>query len=272
MRAPVPPGPSRPSSRPDKAVAPAVRSPRCKLWDFRPLVARLSDRGGRRSGDRQVGELHGGWARHGREASRGSVAAQRAWSARLALDLLPANNGPRVEVLRGSVVISPDGDHDQRTVQRELTYRVGRAGRRNGLWAYRSVNLIAGDDLLIPHLAVLRLSGRGRQAMPVETAVLLGEISSSTAGGCGLIDRPREYAAAGVPFFLRVDPAQPGPGDRPLRARRGRVPAGLRRCGRHSLRHATALRVLGGPRRSPGRGGSGGGPGRRGLRLPAGAQ
>ncbi|MEV4842541.1 Uma2 family endonuclease [Micromonospora matsumotoense] len=127
-----------------------------------------------------------------------------AWTARRALDLVPPHNGPRVEVLRGSVVISPDGDYDQRTAQRELTYLFSRSCRPHG-WVGWSVNLTAQDDLLVPHLAVLRQPGRGRRAMPVEAAVLLGEIGPSQVAGPGVIDRPREYAAAGVPFFLRVD-------------------------------------------------------------------
>lgn len=128
-----------------------------------------------------------------------------AWTARRALDLVPPHNGPRVEVLRGSVVISPDGDYDQRTAQRELAYLISRACRPHGWWVGWSVNLTAQDDLLVPHLAVLRQPGRGRRAMPVEAAVLLGEIGPSRVAGPGVIDRPREYAAAGVPFFLRVD-------------------------------------------------------------------
>ncbi|MGV9976230.1 Uma2 family endonuclease [Micromonospora wenchangensis] len=128
-----------------------------------------------------------------------------AWTARRALDLVPPHNGPRVEVLRGSVVISPDGDYDQRTAQRELMYLISRACRPHGWWAGWSVNLTAQDDLLVPHLAVLRQPGRGRRAMPVAAAVLLGEIGPSQVAGPGVIDRPREYAAAGVPFFLRVD-------------------------------------------------------------------
>ncbi|WP_422752844.1 Uma2 family endonuclease [Micromonospora sp. WMMD708] len=127
-----------------------------------------------------------------------------AWTARRALDLVPPHNGARVEVLRGSVVISPDGDYDQRTAQRELAYLISRACRPHGWWVGWSVNLTAQDDLLVPHLAVLRQPGKGRRAMPVEAAVLLGEIGPSQVAGPGVIDRPPEYAA-GVPFFLRVD-------------------------------------------------------------------
>jgi hypothetical protein len=41
--------------------------------------------------------------------------------------------------------------------------------------------------------------------MEIADAVLLGEIVSRGNRRKDIIDRPREYAAAGVPFYLRVD-------------------------------------------------------------------
>src|SRR6187551_1622481 len=82
------------------------------------------------------------------------------WTARLALDLLPENNGPRIEVLRGSVVVTPHASYDHQDIETELCYRLKRAARGVGLWTYAEVNIVSGDDLFIPDLAVLRTSGR----------------------------------------------------------------------------------------------------------------
>ncbi|WP_406036843.1 Uma2 family endonuclease [Micromonospora sp. NBC_00898] len=114
-------------------------------------------------------------------------------------------HGPRVEVLRGCVVVTPGCGPDRRVVQRELAYRLRQAGRSARVWAYPSVNVIPGDDLFIPDLAMLRTPGGGRTAIDISSAVLLGEIVSPADHRSGVIDRRREYAAAGVPFFLRVD-------------------------------------------------------------------
>ncbi|MEU7573063.1 Uma2 family endonuclease [Micromonospora sp. NPDC049240] len=122
------------------------------------------------------------------------------WTARDALELLPENNGPRIEVLRGCVVVTPGGGIDRRSSQLHLAHLIGVAARAVGRWAYRSVNLVSGDDLFIPDLVVLRSPAGGLQAADVTAALLLGEIAPF-----GVIDRPREYAAAGVPYFLRVD-------------------------------------------------------------------
>ncbi|MBF5029633.1 MULTISPECIES: Uma2 family endonuclease [unclassified Micromonospora] len=122
------------------------------------------------------------------------------WTAAAALDLLPENNGPRIEVLRGCVIVTPGSGVDRRTAHLHLAYLIGRAARAAGRWGCRSVNLVSADDLFIPDLAVLRHPAGGLRAVTIEDALLVGEIAPS-----GVIDRPREYATAGVPYFLRVD-------------------------------------------------------------------
>ncbi len=129
----------------------------------------------------------------------------RPWTAQLALDLLPEKNGPKVEVFRGSVIVTPHAGYDHQAAERELAYLLHRAARRADLWAYPQVNIVSGADLFIPDFVVLRRSGGGKATMPITDAVLMGEIVSSGNRRKDVIDRPREYAAAGVPFFLRVD-------------------------------------------------------------------
>lgn len=127
------------------------------------------------------------------------------WTAQLALDLLPEANGPKVEVLSGSVIVTPHAGFDHQNAELDLAYLLKQAARRAKLWLYHEVNIVSGDDLFIPDIAVLRSSGGGRVAMDITEAVLLGEIVSPGNRRKDVIDRPREYAAAGVPFFLRVD-------------------------------------------------------------------
>lgn len=127
------------------------------------------------------------------------------WTAQLALDLLPETNGPKVEVFRGSVIVTPHAGYDHQTIELDLAYLLKQAARRAKLWLYHEVNILSGDDLFIPDLVVLRSSGGGRVTMDIAEAVLLGEVVSPGNRRKDVIDRPREYAAAGVSFFLRVD-------------------------------------------------------------------
>ena len=99
----------------------------------------------------------------------------------------------------------PDIDHQYGGAW-SCAYLLKQAARRAGLWVYPEINMVSGKDLFIPDIAVLRsLRAAAGRPMDIGQAVLLGEIVSPGNRRKDVIDRPREYAAAGVPFFLRVD-------------------------------------------------------------------
>lgn len=127
------------------------------------------------------------------------------WTAQLALDLLPESNGPKVEILSGSVIVTPPAGYDHQDAELDLAYLLKQAARRAKLWLYLESDIVSGSDLFIPDIVILKVPGGGRTTMDVRHAVLLGEIVSPGNRRKDVIDRPREYAAAGVPYFLRVD-------------------------------------------------------------------
>ncbi|MGW5561524.1 Uma2 family endonuclease [Micromonospora sp. NPDC003944] len=127
------------------------------------------------------------------------------WTAQLALDLLPETNGPKVEVLSGSVIVTPHAGYDHQDAELDLAFHLKQAARRAKLWLYLETNIVSGQDLFIPDIVILDAPGGGRTTMDIDHAVLLGEIVSPGSRRKDIIDRPREYAAVGVPFFLRVD-------------------------------------------------------------------
>lgn len=129
----------------------------------------------------------------------------RRWTAKLALELLPETNQPKVEVFAGSVIVSPHATFDHQDVQFELVSRMRRPAKMAGLKAIGEINVISGDDLYIPDLAVVRGNQGGRVAVAISDAVLLGEITSPGNRRKDVIDRRREYAEAGVEWFLLVE-------------------------------------------------------------------
>jgi Uma2 family endonuclease len=130
---------------------------------------------------------------------------QEPWTAKMALELLPENNGPKVEVFRGSVIVTPHAGYDHQAIERKLPFLLHVAARAAGLWCYPEVNVEHGDDLFIPDIVVLRRSGAGQIKMPITDAVMLGEIVSQNRRRKDVIDRPKEYASAGVPWYLRIE-------------------------------------------------------------------
>src|SRR5207248_10796864 len=100
------------------------------------------------------------------------------WTADLAMKLLPQSNGPKVEIFRGSVVVSPHAGVDHQIVAAELVARLRPAARAAGFRAYPEVNVRVGDELYIPDLSVFKTSGAGKAILDVADAVRLVEIVS----------------------------------------------------------------------------------------------
>jgi Uma2 family endonuclease len=127
------------------------------------------------------------------------------WTAEKALELLPETNGPRIEVFGGSVIVSPHAGVDHQIIAAELLMRLRPAARQSGLWAYPEVNIIDGDELYIPDISVFRKSGAGRSSLDIADALMLVEIVSDGNRRKDVLDRPKIYAEAKVPWFLRVE-------------------------------------------------------------------
>jgi Uma2 family endonuclease len=127
------------------------------------------------------------------------------WTAELALAILPETNGPKIEVIEGSLVLTPHADVDHQDVEFHLCVQMTDGARAAGLWVYHEINVTSGDDLFIPDISVFRSPGGGRKAMPISEAVLLCEIVSRGSRRKDLLDKPRAYATAGVPWYLRVE-------------------------------------------------------------------
>ena len=127
------------------------------------------------------------------------------WTAELAMKLLPETNGPKIEIFAGRVVASPRAGVDHQIIGRQLAYLLHQAARPVGFRVYPEINIIDGDDLYIPDVSVLRKSGAGQASMDIADAVMLVEIASDSNRRKDIIDRPRVYAAAKVPWFMRIE-------------------------------------------------------------------
>jgi len=127
------------------------------------------------------------------------------WTAELAMKLLPETNGPKVEVFRGSLIVSPHAGVDHQIVAAQLLLTFRPAARQAGFRAYPEINVVDGEDLYIPDLTVPRKSGAGQAFVNIADAVMLVEIVSDGHRRKDAIDRPRVYAAAKVPWFMRIE-------------------------------------------------------------------
>ena len=112
---------------------------------------------------------------------------------------------PRVELLDGSLLVSPAGIGLHQWLSFQLCVVLNAAAPR-GLRVLEAVNLrVAPGRILIPDLTVLVRPDLGALRYPAEDARLVVEITSP---GNVYVDRgvkPQLYAHAGVPHYLRVE-------------------------------------------------------------------
>ncbi|WP_432254173.1 Uma2 family endonuclease [Streptomyces sp. HNM1019] len=125
----------------------------------------------------------------------------------LALPEHPAR--ARFELVDGVLMMSPAPDWDHQTVSSELHSQIKAALARSGA-PFRSgeaVNVTGESRLFISDIAVVDRAAapRGTLTVPLEAAVLLGEIASPSNRAADRVLKPVLYAQAKVPAFWRVE-------------------------------------------------------------------
>ncbi|WP_240529283.1 Uma2 family endonuclease [Streptomyces antioxidans] len=134
---------------------------------------------------------------------------ERPWTVEdvLALPEHPAR--ARFELVDGVLMMSPAPDWDHQTVSSELHSQIKAALARSGA-PFRSgeaVNVTGESRLFISDIAVVDRAAapRGTLTVPLEAAVLLGEIVSPSNRAADRVLKPVLYAQAKVPAFWRVE-------------------------------------------------------------------
>jgi Uma2 family endonuclease len=112
---------------------------------------------------------------------------------------------PRVELLDGSLLVSPAGTGLHQWLSFQLCVVLNAAAPR-GMRALEAVNVrVAPGRILIPDLTVLTRPDLRALRYPAAAALLVVEITSP---GNAYVDRavkPQLYAQAGIPSYLRVE-------------------------------------------------------------------
>lgn len=120
---------------------------------------------------------------------------------------LPEDQGQRVELIDGTVVVSPHpGTRHQRILQRLQVRLDGAVPSHCEL--IPGVNVVLnGERLLIPDLAVTTVPGLDALYCQGADLLLVAEVVSPLSKVYDRALKRQLYAEAGVPFFVLVDPA-----------------------------------------------------------------
>ena len=122
------------------------------------------------------------------------------------LDDLP-DDGSRYEVVDGALVVTPPPSDFHQAVARRLFRQLDRQAPPEWEPVYEVAFRVRTDGR-IPDLAIVRAGlpvERRRHAYAASDFGLLVEVVSPTSTGMDRVLKPTEYAAAGVPFYWRVE-------------------------------------------------------------------
>jgi hypothetical protein len=133
-----------------------------------------------------------------------------AWTTALAERYLPLPELPRgrYECDDGRLVVAPTEASTNSYGESRLIELLAPAARRAGFLVYGPVNLTFDPGNWIePDVTVLHRSGEGQIWVPATYCTMPVEMVSPSPRGLrrDRIDKPRKCAAAGIPFFMRVE-------------------------------------------------------------------
>jgi Uma2 family endonuclease len=139
------------------------------------------------------------------KATKGIHVRPGRWTAQRALAELPETNDVIIEVIDGSLLVSPRGGSDHANAIAELLTQGRPAAKAAGYRMYSAVNLMVGEELPIPDLVVVQHDGNRKVWFDASQVVLVVEIMSPSTRRLDRIVRPRIYAEGGIPYYLRVE-------------------------------------------------------------------
>ena len=131
-------------------------------------------------------------------AGHGDPWTEAEWSA------LPESMG-RVELLDGSLLVSPNPDGPHQRMVRNLANALADAAAHD-VEVFEGINVRVGEGrIMIPDIALLSPAGLDATIYDAGWVVMVVEVTSPSNAWADRPVKPEAYAQAGIPHYLRVD-------------------------------------------------------------------
>lgn len=115
----------------------------------------------------------------------------------------------RVELFDGSLFVSPSPSHDHQDLLRRLAGRLDEPALASGLWVYTDVDVrLEPNRVVEPDLILRPRAPKGTTVTEARDIRLVCEVTSSNAATDRVL-KMHYYAAARIPWYLLVEPAEP---------------------------------------------------------------
>lgn len=144
-------------------------------------------------------------AEEGPEVADGFFVRYGRWTAQEVLAELPETARVTVEVLDGSLVVSPRRSLRHQTLVLELGIALKRIARAAGYGTHPQVKVVVAEELVCPDLTVATRLGEDTSCVDAEEVVLVADLVLSRAERSERLTRTRVYAAGKIGYYLRVE-------------------------------------------------------------------
>jgi hypothetical protein len=127
------------------------------------------------------------------------------WTAQRALAEIPDTPAAAIEVLDGSLVVSPRRGIRHQTAVLEFGITLKQAARDAGYGTHPQIKVVVGDELVCPDITIATRLDEDTSCVGAHEVIMVAEVVLSDRGRQRRVDRSAIYAAGKIGHYLRLE-------------------------------------------------------------------